>query len=140
LDLEEEISFYGHPNITALHGMTIEITKDKNLTPRGDCIIGVNANKACYDLPDALKSRLKHENSVVKMSIMVNSKRYDFAAYGSPSLILTHKHDIVIRRSHFVCPRTLAIRCDKASNNVPKDIVRMLKEPDGKGVLLISVE
>lgn len=138
--MEEEILFYGHPNITARHVMTIEITKDKNLTPRGDCIIGVNASKACYDLSDALKHRLRNENSVVKMSVMVDSKQYDFVAYGSPSLILAHKHDIVIRKSRFVCPRTLAIKCDKASNNVPKDIVQMLKEPDRKGILLISVE
>jgi hypothetical protein len=140
LDLQEEISFYGHPNITALHGMTIEITKDKNLTPRGDCIIGVNASKACYDLPDALKRLLRNENSVVRISVMVDSKRCDFVAYGSPSLILAHRHDIVIRKSRFVCPRTLAIRCSKASNNVPKDMVHLLKEPDTKGVLLISVE
>ncbi len=140
MDLEEEISFHGHPNITALHGMTIEITKDKNLTPRGDCIIGVNASKACYDLPDALKRLLKNENSVVKMSVMVDSKRCDFVAYGSPSLILAHRHDIVIRKSHFVCPRTMAVRCNKASNNLPKDIVHLLHEPSRKGLLLISVE
>jgi hypothetical protein len=138
--MEEEILFYGHPNITALHEMTIEVTKAANLTPRGDCIIGVNASKACYDLSNALKRRLRDENSVVRMSIMVDYKKCDFVARGSPSLILTNKHDIVIRKSGFVCPRTLAIKCDKASNNIPKDIVQMLKDPIRKGVLLISVE
>jgi len=138
--MEEEIFFYGHPNITARHQMTIEVTKAESLTPKGDCIIGVNASKACYDLTDALKRHLREENSIVRMSIMVDDKKCDFVAYGSPSLILANKHDMVIRKSRFVCPRTLAIRCDKASNNVPKDIVRMLKDPAKKGVLLISVE
>ncbi len=138
--MEEEIVFYGHPEITAMHEMTIEVTKAGSLTPRGDCIIGVNANKACNDLPDALKRRLRDENSIVRMSILVDDKKWDFVAYGSTSLILTNKHDIVIRKSRFVCPRTLAIRCDKASNNLPKDIVWMLKDPARKGVLLISVE
>jgi len=138
--MEEEILFYGHPNVTALHEMTIEVTKAESLTPRGDCIIGVNASKACYDLSGELKRRLRDENSIVRMSIMVDDKKCDFVAYGSPSLILTNKHDIVIRKSGFVCPRTLAIRCDKASNNIPKDIVRMLKDPARKGVLHISVE
>ena len=138
--MEEEISFYGHLNITARHEMTIEVTKAVNLTPRGDCVIGINASKACYDLSDALKRRLRDENSIVRMSIIVDGKKCDFIAYGSPSLILTNRHDIVIRKSGFVCPRTLAIRCDKASNNVPKDIVRMLKDPARKGVLLITVE
>jgi len=138
--MEEEILFYGHPNITALHEMTIEVTKAESLSPRGDCVIGVNANKACYDLMDGLKRRLRDENSVVRMCIMVDDKKCDFVAHGSPSLILTHKHDIVIRKSRFVCPRTLAIRSDKASNNIPKDIVRMLKDPVKKGILLIHVE
>lgn len=132
--------FYGHPNITATHPMTIEITKAENLTPRGDCIIGVNASKACSDLSDALKRRLREENSIMRMSIVVDDKKCEFVAHGSPSLILASKHDVVIRKSMFVCPRTLAVRCDKASNNLPRDTVRMLKDPASKGVLLINVE
>jgi len=138
--MEEEILFYGHPNITATHSMTIEVTKAESLTPRGDCIIGVNANKACYDLSNALKRRLRGKNSVIRMSIVVDDKKCEFVAHGSPSLILANKHDIVIRKSTFVCPRTLAVRCDKASNNLPRDTVRMLRDPTRKGVLLISVE
>lgn len=138
--MEEEIVFYGHPNITARHEMTIEITKAEDLTPRGDCIIGVNANRACNDLSEALKRRLRDTDSVVRMSIMVDAMRCDFVANGSPSLILSHKHDMVIRKSGFVCPRTIAVRCDKASNNVPKGIVQMLKDSASKGILLISVE
>ena len=132
--------FYGHPNITARHRMTIEVTKAEDLTPRGDCIVGVRANKACYDLPAGLKRRLRDESSVVRMSIVVDGKKCDFAAYGNPSLVLSDEHDIVIRKSGFVCPRTLAVKCDKASNSIPKDIVRILKDPATKGVLLISVE
>ncbi len=138
--MEEEVLFYGHPNITAMHPMTIEITKAESLTPRGDCIIGVNASKACYDLPDALKRRLRDKNSIIRMSIVVDDKKCEFVAYGSPSLILASKHDMVVRKSTFVCPRTLAVRCDKASNNLPRDAMRMLRDPARKGVLLISVE
>ena len=138
--MEEEILFYGHPNITALHKKTIEVTKAKNITLKGDCIIGVNASKACYDLPDALKRKLRGENSMIRMSIIVGKHTYEFVAYGSSSLILANKHDIVIRKSRFVCPRTLAIRCDSASSDIPKSIVHMLKDPSTQGILRISVE
>lgn len=138
--MEEEILFYGHPNITSLHNKTIEVTKAKNITLKGDCIIGVNASKACYDLPDTLKRRLRAENSMIKMSIIVGKYTYEFVAYGSSSLILANKHDIVIRKSRFVCPRTLAIRCDSASSDIPKSIVNMLKDPNTQGILRISVE
>ncbi len=61
--VQDDVTFYGHPNVRSLHPKTIEITKDEHLTPRGDCIIGVRANKACADLDEALKHRLK-SNSV----------------------------------------------------------------------------
>ena len=35
---------YGHENIRATHNRTIEFTKHKELSVRGDCIIGVNSD------------------------------------------------------------------------------------------------
>ncbi|MFQ5920931.1 MAG: DUF371 domain-containing protein, partial [Nitrososphaerales archaeon] len=67
-------------------------------------------------------------------------KRYEFEARGSPSLPLAHSHDIVIRKSNFVCPRTLAVRSEKASSDLPREMVRMLRDPAKKGLLLISAE
>ena len=46
-----KIIAYGHKNVRGTHKTTFEITKDKDLTERGTCIIGVNAS---YDL-DELK-------------------------------------------------------------------------------------
>ena len=54
-----EIPFSGHTNILSLHKKTVEITKDPSLTVNGDCIIGVNANLACIDLPEKFKKRYK---------------------------------------------------------------------------------
>ena len=53
--VQDEIIFYGHPNVRSTHTRTIEITKAPTLSLRGDCIIGVNANKACRDLKPTLK-------------------------------------------------------------------------------------
>jgi hypothetical protein len=41
----EKINAVGHPNVLATHEKTIEITKEDFLTPTGDCIIGINADK-----------------------------------------------------------------------------------------------
>ncbi len=138
--MEEQILFYGHPNIRALHRMTIEVTRDENLTRSGDCIIGVRASRACSDLPDALKRRLTDGQSVVGISVIVNNARYGFEARGSPSLILSHTHDTVVRKSGFVCPRTLAVRSERASSDLPREMVRMLRDPTAKGLLLIRTE
>ncbi len=137
--MEEEIIFYGHPNIRSMHERTIELTKAKEITLRGDCIVGVNASKACADLSDTLKRRLLG-NSMVKMSLIVGDYVYGFSGYGASSLILADRHDIVIRKSNFLCPRTMIIRCTKASNNIPKDMVQLLKDPSTKGTLRINIE
>lgn len=137
--MEEEIIFYGHPNIRSMHERTIELTKAKEITLRGDCIVGVNASKACADLSDTLKRRLLG-NSMVKMALIVGDYVYGFSGYGVSSLILADRHDIVIRKSNFVCPRTMIIRCTKASSNIPKNMVQLLKDPSTKGTLRINIE
>lgn len=138
--MEEEIFFYGHPNIRAMHERTIELTKAKEITVRGDCVVGVNASRACADLRESFKRKLCQENAFVRLSLIVGTYTYDFVGYGSPSLTLSNKHDIVIRKSEFVCPRTIAIRCNRASSDIPKGMVRLLKDPSTKGILRLGIE
>ena len=75
--VEDEVIFFGHPNIQSLHLRAIEVTKNPNLTLRGDCIIGVRANKACKDLNPSLQRLLKKEDSVVRLSIIRCSRYSD---------------------------------------------------------------
>ena len=135
-----EIEFFGHENIRSNHRNTIEITKDSDLTPRGDCIIGVNANSSCNDLPQDLKDKLRSSDSRVTVSIRVGDHEFVIHASGHPDLILNHKDDIVIRKSDFVCPRTLAIKSDKASDLFPREMVSLLQDPDMKGIFSITVD
>ena len=46
--MQYKFKAYGHPNITAKHKTTLEFTKDKELSLRGDCIVGV---KSDFELP-----------------------------------------------------------------------------------------
>ena len=59
LTIIERIYAWGHENILCTHNSTIEITKDKSLTKKGDCIIGVNASKACNDLTLEIKNQIR---------------------------------------------------------------------------------
>jgi hypothetical protein len=138
--VEEEIIFFGHRNIRAMHDRTIEITRAKEITLRADCIVGVNANKACADLSDAFKRRLKDDNSFLRISLIIDGYEYEFAGHGNHSILLSHTDDIVLRKSTFVCPRTMAVRCNRASHNIPRSIVKLLKDPNNKGVLRVFVE
>jgi hypothetical protein len=135
-----EIEFFGHENIRSNHKKTIEITKETELTPRGDCIIGINASYSCYDLPDSLKDKLRDPESKIQFSIKVEEHEFLLEGKGHEDLILTHKEDIVIRKSDFVCPRTLAVKCDKASDLIPREMIKLLQDPKTKGIFSITVE
>ena len=135
-----EIQFSGHENIRSNHQKTIEITKESRLTPQGDCIIGVNATSSCADLPEELKEKLKNSDSKVIFSINVDDHEFVLEGKGHNDLILTHDEDIVIRKSDFICPRTLAISCDKASDLLPREMVSLLRNPKTKGTFTITIE
>ncbi len=135
-----EIEFSGHENIRSNHQKTIEITKESNLTPQGDCIVGVNATSSCADLPQELKDKLRISDSKVTFSINVGENEFVLKGKGHPNLILTHSEDIVIRKSDFICPRTLAVNCDKASNLLPREMVSLLQDPKTKGTFTITVD
>ncbi|MFQ5782562.1 MAG: DUF371 domain-containing protein [Nitrosopumilus sp.] len=135
-----EIEFYGHENIRSSHQKTIEITKETHLSPQGDCIVGVNATSSCNDLPLELKEKLKTHDSKITFSIQVGGHKFVVEGRGHPDLILTHSEDIVIRKSNFICPRTLAVKCDKASDLLPREMVSLLQDPKTKGIFTITVE
>ena len=138
--MEFKIEFSGHENIRSFHQKTIEITKESHLTPQGDCIIGVNATSSCADLPEELKNKLRDPNSSVYFLIKVKEYKFLVKGRGHENLILTDTNDIVIRKSDFVCPRTLAVKCDKASDLLPREMVSLLRNPDTRGTFLISIE
>ncbi len=135
-----EIQFSGNEHIRSNHQKTIEITKESHLTPQGDCIVGVNATSGCADLPQELKDKLKVAGAKVTFSIRVGEHEFVLEGKGHPDLILTHSEDIVIRKSDFICPRTLAVKCDKASDLLPREMVSLLRDPKTKGTFTIIVE
>ena len=135
-----EIQFSGHEHIRSNHQKTIEITKESHLTPQGDCIVGVNATSSCNDLPQELKDKLKNSDAKVSFSICVGDHKFTIKGNGHPDLILTHNNDIVIRKSDFICPRTLAVNCDKASNLLPREMISLLQDPTTRGTFTIVID
>jgi len=133
------IPFYGHENIRSLHPKTIEITTESHLTVNGDCIIGVNADHGCNDIPERMKLLLQNSKSNVNCTIMVKDFSFKVKGKGNDKLTLKNPHDIVIRKSSFVCPRTLATNCDTASDEIPRQMIKLLQDPDTKGIFLIEV-
>jgi len=139
-DTKEHLIFNGHCLIIARHETTLEVTKVSTLTKRGTCIIGVNASKSCKDLNPGFKRIISSEQTRVIITINVNNEEFTINARGHPSLTLTHPEDIVIRKSSFICDRTLAINADKAAIDVPSHIVDLLKDAYSRCSMEIKLE
>jgi len=137
---QDEVIFYGHTNIRSVHPRTIEITKDPNLTVRGDCIVGISANKSCSDLSEILQRLLKADSSIANIEIMAGNTSFKVSGHGNRGLLLSNSNDIVIRKSKFICPRTMSIGCDRASSDIPREMILSLQNPETKGVFRITVE
>ena len=134
-----EIPFSGHRNILSLHQKTIEITKDEGLTSNGDCIVGVSADISCVDLPEKMKKKIQNPKTKIMFSIRAGGKKFTIQGNGAEKLSLKHTKDIVLRKSTFTCSRTVAINCDKASSDIPRDFEKILQDSKTKGSMIIEV-
>jgi hypothetical protein len=97
------------------------------------------ADKACADLDQRVKDALR-KGGVVHLTICVGDLSFKVRAEGSPQLTLTDEEDIVVRRSSYTCPRTLAVRADAAACDIPRSLVNLLRSEGCRGYLLIEVE
>ena len=133
-----EIPFSGHRNILSLHKKTIEITKDSELTMNGDCIIGTSAGISCKELPEKFKKKVQNPDSEIIFTIKVGEYSFTIHGNGSKKLTLKHPNDIVLRKSAFTCSRTIAINCDKASDDIPRSMIKTLQNPKITGKMIIE--
>lgn len=136
--IKETIICYGHKNVKATHRSTLEITKEDYLTPRGDCIICVKANKGLKELSDEIKEALK-SGKKVKIRITADDIVDEVEAVGDERLTFENEISMVIRKSEYVDGRTLAIRANKAARDIKRELVEKLKNPEQRVVVEIIV-
>jgi hypothetical protein len=126
--MEYSITFYGrgHKNIVARHKGTIEFTKDSWLSRRGDCIILVGCDMAPSELPEQIKKAIRKNRVQIKFILHVEGLTEVIMGYGDPNLSLTDPRSMVIRKSGFTSPRTVAVYADKAAADIDRKLVALL--------------
>ena len=123
----EVIDARGHENILSTHETTFEITKETTLTKHGDCVIATGATKGAMDLSVEFKEAMKREGVEITITIEAGEAKEVVEARGSPQLLFTHPTDMVVRKSNYVCNRTIAIGANKSARDFSKNLVEKMQ-------------
>lgn len=127
MTLQVSFTATGHPNVSARHKTTVMTTTEDHLSPRGDCIVAVNAELGLSDLPDEMKQAARSPDAVITLEIRASGMVFTVTGKGHRDLTFTHSHDIVARKSSYTCGRTLMVGADKASADIPPEMVEALR-------------
>ena len=104
------------------------VTTDKHLSKEGDCILAVRAEKGLDALLPDLKEIIRNEEAKVILIMETRGQSLVVRGRGHPELTLTSPSDMVIRKSSFICDRTLIIKADIAASDIPPEFVRLLED------------
>ena len=125
--MEYSFNCYGHENITARHKTTLEFTKDRDLSLKGDCIIGVNADFSLPQLKNFIKSIDNNKITIIIETMNnINKKNNKIIEKINAEInpCFNSDKDIVIRKSDFRDERTLAVKADKAACELSSELIK----------------
>jgi len=136
----EIIRAFGHKLVLSTHRTTFEVTKDRDLTTRGDCIICVKANKGAADLSEDYKVLARRADADIIVTIEAGGVVETARAKGDPRLTFIDLEDIVVRKSSYICGRTVAVKANKAAVDLSRELIEKLKNPNQKVTVTLTVE
>jgi len=130
----------GHPKIRATHATTLEITKEAQLTDRGNCIVAVDASKGAMDLSLEFHNLVKNNSTIIKLTLKAENLSETVTGRGDPRLTLDHPRDLVARRSAYVCSRTIMLEADKSSSDLSRELVGAIRDPHTEITIILEAQ
>jgi hypothetical protein len=139
--LVEVVRAVGHEHVTAEHASTVEFTTDDWLTPAGDCIVGVEADRAPRDFASAFREACRSATATITATFAVGESGDETVALadpvyvdeivgrGDPDLALSDDRSMVGRTSDYTDDeRTIFVDGDGAAADLDRDLVDALAE------------
>jgi len=126
--MEETIRATGHEHVAAAHQSTVEVTTDDFLTPAGDCIVGIEADRAAADFDPAFVEACRDADATVTATFAAAGHEDAITARGDPDLTFESDRSAVIRTSDYVDDRTVAVGADGAAASLDRDLVAALAD------------
>lgn len=126
--MEERIRARGHSNVTARHGSTFEVTTDDYLTPAGDCILAIDADRAPADFDPSFVEACQDETARITVTIEADGYEETVVGRGDPALTFACNGSAVGRTSDYVDDRTVVVEADVAAVGFDRELVAALSD------------
>jgi hypothetical protein len=124
----ETVQARGHGNVSAEHASTFEVTSDEFLTPAGDCILAVEADRTPAEFDDVFVSACQDADATIAVTLETDDHADRIGARGHPDLTFDSDRSLVGRTSDYVDERTVAVSATKAACDVDRDLVAALAD------------
>jgi len=125
-ELTEVVHATGHENVTGEHASTLEFSSDDFLTPAGDCILAVEADRVPADFSSAFVDACRDADSTITATIEADGHSERVVGRGDPDLSFENERSHVVRTSDYVDDRTVMVEADRAAADVDRDLVTAL--------------
>ncbi|WP_280585999.1 DUF371 domain-containing protein [Halorubrum sp. Boch-26] len=137
----EVVRATGHEHVTAEHASTVELTTDDWLTPAGDCIVGVEADRGPRDFSAEFRETCRDADATITATFAVGEPNDDavgvddpahvdeIVGRGDPDLALLDDRSMVGRTSDYTeDERTIFVDGDGAAADLDRDLVDALAD------------
>lgn len=124
----EVVRARGHENVTAAHASTFEVTTDDYLTPAGDCILAVEADRAPVDFDEAFVAAASDADATITATLEADGHEYTGTGRGDPDLTYASERSMVGRTSTYVDDRTVLVDAETAAEGFDRDLVAALAD------------
>ncbi|MFA9503882.1 DUF371 domain-containing protein [Natrinema sp. H-ect1] len=137
--MEEVIHARGHENVTAEHASTFEVTTDDYLTPAGDCILAIEADRAPADFDPDFVAACRDADATITVTLEADGHTESVTGRGDPDLEFTNERSAVGRTSDYVDDRTIVNSAEFAAEGFDRDLVAALSD-GAEATVTITVE
>ena len=124
--MEETIRATGHRHVTAAHTSTFEVTSEAHLTPAGDCIVGVGADRTPADFDATFVEACRDAGSTITARLTAAGRTAVITGRGDPDLSFASDVSAVVRTSGYVDDRTVLVGADAAAADLDRSLVEAL--------------
>jgi len=129
--MREVVHARGHEHVSAAHASTFEVTSDDWLTPAGDCILAVDADRVPADFDDAFVDACRDHTATIRATLTATTDdgttvTDTVTGRGHPELSFENDRSHVGRTSGYVDDRTVLVGADAAASDLDQGLVDAL--------------